>query len=129
MVGLPDGMFYPGDAGNIAMMFAFIKDAVAKRLKGERPGMLRALLVALLIGIAAAVVAYKLLRARVGTPIDSPKNEISSRARQTRPEGSGKVGVGGLTDNKRLEKAPRRLRRRAPPTRRWGAPRTRSRGR
>lgn len=45
-------------------MLAFIKDAFAKRLKGERPGVLRALLVALLIGIAAAVVAYKLLRAR-----------------------------------------------------------------
>ena len=45
-------------------MFALIKDAFAKRLKGERPGMLRALLVALLIGIAAAVVAYKLMRAR-----------------------------------------------------------------
>jgi hypothetical protein len=36
-------------------MFAFAEDAFAKRLKGERPGMLRALLVALLIGIAAAV--------------------------------------------------------------------------
>jgi hypothetical protein len=93
-------------------MFALIKDAVVKRLKGERPGMLRALLVALLIGIAAAVVAYKLLRARVGTPIDSPKKETSSRPRQTRPKSSGKEGVGGLTDNKRLKKAPRRLRRR-----------------
>ena len=57
-------MFSRRPAGNIATMFALIKDAVAKRLKGERPGMLRALLVALLIGIAAAVVAYKLLRAR-----------------------------------------------------------------
>jgi hypothetical protein len=45
-------------------MFAFIKDAVAKRLKGERPGVLRALVVALLIGIAAAVIAYKLMRSR-----------------------------------------------------------------
>ena len=45
-------------------MFALIKDAVAKRLKGERPGVLRALLVALLIGIAAGVVAYKLMRTR-----------------------------------------------------------------
>ena len=45
-------------------MLAFIKDAFAKRLKGGRPGVLRALLVALLIGIAAAVVAYKLMRLR-----------------------------------------------------------------
>jgi hypothetical protein len=45
-------------------MFAFIKDAVAKRLKGERPGVLRALVVALLIGVAAAVIAYKLMRTR-----------------------------------------------------------------
>ena len=45
-------------------MFAFIKDVFAKRLKGERPGVLRALLVALLIGTAAAVVAYKLMRTR-----------------------------------------------------------------
>jgi len=45
-------------------MLAFIKDTFAKRLKGERPGGLRALLVALLIGIAAAVIAYKLMRTR-----------------------------------------------------------------
>jgi hypothetical protein len=45
-------------------MVGFIKDAFAKRLKGERPGMLRALLVALVIGIAAAVIAYKLMRTR-----------------------------------------------------------------
>jgi len=45
-------------------MLGFIKDVVAKRLKGERPGVLRALLVALLIGIAAAVIAYKLMRSR-----------------------------------------------------------------
>ena len=45
-------------------MFASIKDAFAKRLKSERPGMLRALLVASLIGIAAGVVAYKLMRTR-----------------------------------------------------------------
>jgi hypothetical protein len=45
-------------------MLAFIKDAFVKRLKGERPGVLRALLVALLIGVAAAVVASKLMRMR-----------------------------------------------------------------
>jgi len=45
-------------------MFAFIKETFAKRLKGKRPGGLRALLVALLIGLAAAVVAYKLIRTR-----------------------------------------------------------------
>ena len=45
-------------------MVAFIKDAFAKRLKGERPAVLRALLVAVLIGIAVAVVTYKLMRTR-----------------------------------------------------------------
>ena len=45
-------------------MFAFIKETFVKRLKGERPGRLRALLAASLIGIAAAVVAYKLMRTR-----------------------------------------------------------------
>ena len=109
-------------------MFAFIKDAVAKRLKGERPGMLRALLVALLIGIAAAVVAYKLLRARRNPDRQSEEGDLVS-ATTDPAKGSGKEGVGGLTDNKRLKKAPRRLRRRAPPTRRRGVPRTRSRGR
>ena len=37
-----------------------------------------------------------------------------SQPPQTLPKGSGKEGVGGLTDNKRLKKAPRRLGARTP---------------
>lgn len=41
----------------------FIKNTVLKRLKGERPSFIRALVVAIVIGIAAAVLAFKLMRA------------------------------------------------------------------
>jgi hypothetical protein len=43
-------------------MTGFIKNTVAKRLQGDRPSVMRALLVAIMVGIAAAVVAYKLMR-------------------------------------------------------------------
>jgi hypothetical protein len=42
----------------------FVKNTVAKRLQGDRPSVVRALIVAILIGIAAAVIAYKLMRLR-----------------------------------------------------------------
>jgi hypothetical protein len=45
-------------------MTGFVKNTVAKRLKGDRPSVMRALLVAIMAGIAAAVVAYKLMRMR-----------------------------------------------------------------
>lgn len=35
---------------------------IAERLTGSKPGMLRALLTAIIVGIAAAVATYKLLR-------------------------------------------------------------------
>jgi hypothetical protein len=42
----------------------FVKNTVAKRLQGDRPSVVRALIVAILIGIAATVIAYKLMRLR-----------------------------------------------------------------
>ncbi len=39
-----------------------VKDAVKDRVAGKRPSVLRALLIALIVGIAAAVITYKLLR-------------------------------------------------------------------
>jgi len=45
-------------------MTGFVKDTVAKRVKGDRPAVARSLIVAILIGIAAAVIAYKLMRMR-----------------------------------------------------------------
>ena len=44
-------------------MKAFIKNTVLERLKGERPSFIRALVVAIMVGIAAAVLAFKLMRA------------------------------------------------------------------
>jgi hypothetical protein len=41
----------------------FIKNTFLKRLEGDRPSFIRALLVAILVGIAAAVLAFKLMRA------------------------------------------------------------------
>ena len=41
----------------------FIKNTLLKRLKGDRPSFMRALVVAILIGIAAGVLAFKLMRA------------------------------------------------------------------
>jgi hypothetical protein len=43
-------------------MSDFVGEAVADRLKGDEPSRLRALGAAILIGIAAGVLAYKLLR-------------------------------------------------------------------
>ena len=43
-------------------MSDFVGEAVSERLQGEQPSRLRALAVAILIGIGAAVVAYRLLR-------------------------------------------------------------------
>ena len=45
-------------------MTGFVKDTAAKRLEGDRPSVVRALVVAILVGIAAAVIAYKLMRLR-----------------------------------------------------------------
>ena len=39
-----------------------VKDAAKDRLAGKRPSCLRALLIALIVGVAAAVITYKLLR-------------------------------------------------------------------
>jgi hypothetical protein len=39
-----------------------VEEAVEERLKGGRPGWLRAVIAAVVIGAAAAVVAYRLLR-------------------------------------------------------------------
>jgi len=43
-------------------MTGFVKNTLAKRLEGDRPSVIRALLVASMVGIGAAVVAYKLMR-------------------------------------------------------------------
>ncbi len=43
-------------------MTGFVKNTVAKRLQGDRPSAMPALLVAIMVGIAAAVLAYKLMR-------------------------------------------------------------------
>jgi hypothetical protein len=45
-------------------MTGFVKNTVAKRLEGDRPSVMRALAVAVLVGIGAAVLAYKLMRMR-----------------------------------------------------------------
>jgi hypothetical protein len=45
-------------------MAGFVKNTVAKRLTGDRPSVMRALLVAILIGIVAAVITYRLMRMR-----------------------------------------------------------------
>jgi hypothetical protein len=76
-------------------MFAFIKDAFAKRLKGERPGALRALLVALLISIAAAVIAYKLMRTRAYEPRSTVRRRRPHLSHDRPGQGRGKEGVGG----------------------------------
>jgi hypothetical protein len=39
-----------------------VKDAAKDRVAGKRPSPLGALLIALIVGIAAAVITYKLLR-------------------------------------------------------------------
>ena len=43
-------------------MSGVLKSAISKRLQGEKPSVLQAMLVALVAGIAAAVLTYRLLR-------------------------------------------------------------------
>jgi hypothetical protein len=43
-------------------MTGFIKDSVAKRLEGDRPSVVRAVIVAIPVGVGAAVLSYKLMR-------------------------------------------------------------------
>lgn len=45
-------------------MSAVVEDAVQERLKGGRPGRLRAFFAAVAIAVMVAVVAYRLLRSR-----------------------------------------------------------------
>jgi hypothetical protein len=43
-------------------------ETVGKRLAGERPGRMRALLVAAMVGVGTAAISYKLLRSEGGEP-------------------------------------------------------------
>ena len=43
-------------------MSGVLKSAIAKRIQGEKPSVLQAMLVALAAGIAAAVLTYRLMR-------------------------------------------------------------------
>jgi hypothetical protein len=43
-------------------MWGALKETVAKRIQGEKPSVLKAMLVALAAGIAAAVLTYRLMR-------------------------------------------------------------------
>jgi len=43
-------------------MAGFVKNTVAKRLEGDRPSIVRALLAAVAVGVGAAVLTYKLMR-------------------------------------------------------------------
>jgi hypothetical protein len=45
-------------------MTGFVKNTVAKRLEGDPPSALRAILASIVIGIGAAVLAYKVIRMR-----------------------------------------------------------------
>lgn len=45
-------------------MTGFVKNSVAKRLEGDRPSVVRAVLVAIPVGVGAAVLSYKLMRVR-----------------------------------------------------------------
>jgi hypothetical protein len=47
-------------------MSSFVGEAVEQRLKGDEPSRLRALGAAIIIGVGAAVVAYRLLRSGGG---------------------------------------------------------------
>lgn len=47
-------------------MVANAAETVTKRIGGERPGRMRALLVATTVGFGAAVMTYKLLRSGAG---------------------------------------------------------------
>ena len=43
-------------------MSGVLKSAISKRLQGDKPSVLQAMLVALVAGIAAAVLTYRLMR-------------------------------------------------------------------
>lgn len=43
-----------------------VEDAVAERVQGGRPGWLKAVAAAVVVGAIAAVVAYRLLRSEAG---------------------------------------------------------------
>jgi hypothetical protein len=43
-------------------MSGVLKSAISKRFQGEKPSVLQAMLVALVAGIAAAVLTYRLMR-------------------------------------------------------------------
>jgi uncharacterized membrane protein len=43
-------------------MSGVLKSAISKRVKGDKPSVLQAMLVALVAGIAAAVLTYRLMR-------------------------------------------------------------------
>jgi hypothetical protein len=43
-------------------MSGVLKSAISKRVQGEKPSVLQAMLVALAAGIAAAVLTYRLMR-------------------------------------------------------------------
>jgi uncharacterized membrane protein len=43
-------------------MSGVLKSAISKRVQGEKPSVLQAMLVALVAGIAAAVLTYRLMR-------------------------------------------------------------------
>ena len=43
-------------------MSGVLKSAISKRLQGDKPSVLQAMLVALVAGIVAAVLTYRLLR-------------------------------------------------------------------
>ena len=43
-------------------MSGLLKSAISKRVQGDKPSVLQAMLVALVAGIAAAVLTYRLLR-------------------------------------------------------------------
>ena len=48
----------------------FVQDAAVERLKGDKPGRIRALIAAFLAGVAAAALAYRFLRSEPGPVYD-----------------------------------------------------------
>jgi hypothetical protein len=50
-----------------AAMAGVVEEAVEQRLEGGRPGRLRALLAAVVVGVSVAVLVYRLLRSRQGS--------------------------------------------------------------
>jgi hypothetical protein len=43
-------------------MTGLVKDALAQRLRGDRPSVVRASVVAVMVGVGAGVATYKLMR-------------------------------------------------------------------